>query len=153
MMTEVSDVEINIDVRKPRSVDTDISVDVDISINGADFIPFTAMPGDSAGHEIYLKALNGDYGKITLSPGPDYLWSGRKWVANQITDSVNEPELIKQQRLAEASAAIAPLQDAVDLGMATDAEIAMLQAWKTYRVLLNRVDTSKPVWPEVPGVA
>ncbi|WP_420480549.1 tail fiber assembly protein [Escherichia coli] len=23
----------------------------------------------------------------------------------------------------------------------------MLEAWKTYRVLLNRVDTVNPVWP------
>lgn len=144
---------VTLDIKAPRSINPDISVDVDISINGAVFIPFTAMPDDTTGHDIYVRALKGEFGKITLSPGPDYLWSGRKWIANQMTDSVNEAELIKQQRLAEASAAIAPLQDAVDLAMATDAEVAMLQGWKTYRVLLNRVDTSKPVWPEVPRVA
>ncbi|WEB86415.1 tail fiber assembly protein [Providencia rettgeri] len=44
--------------------------------------------------------------------------------------------------LFEASEAIAPLQDAVDLGMATDKEKVSLQVWKEYRVLLNRVDTS-----------
>ncbi|MGS8550534.1 tail fiber assembly protein, partial [Salmonella enterica] len=27
---------------------------------------------------------------------------------------------------------------------------ARLNAWKKYRVLVNRVDTSKPEWPEVP---
>ncbi|EKE0121115.1 tail fiber assembly protein, partial [Salmonella enterica] len=25
-----------------------------------------------------------------------------------------------------------------------------LNAWKKYRVLVNRVDTSKPEWPEAP---
>ncbi|EJF1679153.1 tail fiber assembly protein, partial [Salmonella enterica] len=26
-----------------------------------------------------------------------------------------------------------------------------LNAWKKYRVLVNRVDTSKPEWPEAPS--
>jgi hypothetical protein len=43
-----------------------------------------------------------------------------------------------------------PLQDAVDLGMATDEESAALLAWKRYRVALNRVDLAKPVWPVPP---
>ncbi|EEO0299967.1 tail fiber assembly protein, partial [Salmonella enterica] len=45
----------------------------------------------------------------------------------------------------------APLQDAVDLEEATDEEKARLNAWKKYRVLVNRVDTSKPEWPEAPS--
>ncbi|EJB3408890.1 tail fiber assembly protein [Salmonella enterica] len=56
----------------------------------------------------------------------------------------------KTQLLAVASAVISPLQDAVDLGEATDDETAQLKAWKKYRVLVNRVDTSNPVWPEQP---
>ncbi|MBZ3682991.1 tail fiber assembly protein, partial [Providencia rettgeri] len=55
--------------------------------------------------------------------------------------------------LVDAANAIAPLQDAVDLGMATDEEKAKLTAWKTYRVLLNRVDTSLAPdidWPQKP---
>ncbi|EAB6845036.1 tail fiber assembly protein [Salmonella enterica subsp. enterica] len=43
-----------------------------------------------------------------------------------------------------ASEKIAPLQDAVDLGEATDDEKARLLAWKKYRVQVNRVDTSSP---------
>ncbi|MEJ1538552.1 tail fiber assembly protein, partial [Escherichia coli] len=34
------------------------------------------------------------------------------------------------------------LQDAADLEIATEEEISLLEAWKKYRVLLNRVDTS-----------
>ncbi|MDE9518871.1 tail fiber assembly protein, partial [Xenorhabdus bovienii] len=48
---------------------------------------------------------------------------------------------------------IAPLQDAVDLGMATDSEQITLTVWKKYRVLLNRVDCSTAPdvkWPEQP---
>lgn len=41
--------------------------------------------------------------------------------------------------LAEATTRIAPLQDAVDLALATDAEAARLLAWKAYRVELSRV--------------
>ncbi|MCE7685092.1 tail fiber assembly protein, partial [Escherichia coli] len=47
----------------------------------------------------------------------------------------------------------APLQDAVDLEIATEEEASLLAAWKKYRVLLNRVDTSVAPdieWPAVP---
>ncbi|HHC0857871.1 TPA: tail fiber assembly protein, partial [Salmonella enterica] len=44
----------------------------------------------------------------------------------------------------------APLQDAVDLVIATDEEKSQLAEWKKYRVLVNRVDTSNPDWPDVP---
>ncbi|MCE0849381.1 tail fiber assembly protein [Pseudomonas asiatica] len=40
---------------------------------------------------------------------------------------------------AIADAAIAPLQDAVDLEEATEAEIALLTEWKRFRVALNRL--------------
>lgn len=42
---------------------------------------------------------------------------------------------------------IAPLQDAVDLEEATDAEQAALKAWKKYRVALNRV-SDQPAYPQ-----
>ncbi|QZY66466.1 tail fiber assembly protein [Providencia rettgeri] len=66
---------------------------------------------------------------------------------------IAEAEQQKQSFLAEANSAIAPLQDAVDLGMTTDEEKAKLTSWKTYRVLLNRVDTSLAPdidWPVKP---
>lgn len=47
-------------------------------------------------------------------------------------------------RRAAADSAIAPLQDAVDIDDATDAEVASLKAWKKYRVALSRL-------PEQPG--
>ncbi|YAP80510.1 tail fiber assembly protein [Xenorhabdus stockiae] len=59
----------------------------------------------------------------------------------------------KQQELLLAMHKIAPLQDAIDLDMATKEEKAELLKWKKYRVLLNRVDCSTApdiVWPEQP---
>ena len=56
--------------------------------------------------------------------------------------------------LATANAVIVPLQDAVDLGMATDAEGALLTEWRKYRVLLSRIDTSAAPdieWPTPPA--
>ncbi|EFB3301357.1 tail fiber assembly protein [Escherichia coli] len=31
--------------------------------------------------------------------------------------------------------------------IATEEETSLLEVWKKYRVLLNRVDTVNPVWP------
>ncbi|MBF7993414.1 tail fiber assembly protein [Rahnella laticis] len=59
----------------------------------------------------------------------------------------------KQKRMQVAINALSVLQDASDLGIATEAETASLMAWKKYRVLLNRVDAASAPdisWPEVP---
>ncbi|PZZ31534.1 tail fiber assembly protein [Escherichia coli] len=59
----------------------------------------------------------------------------------------------KNSLMQVASEHIAPLQDAVDLEIATEEETSLLEAWKKYRVLLNRVDTSTAQdieWPALP---
>ncbi|AXZ12088.1 tail fiber assembly protein [Klebsiella pneumoniae] len=59
----------------------------------------------------------------------------------------------KASLMAQATVTIAPLQDAVDLDKATDSEKTQLTAWKKYRVLLNRVNTSMApdiTWPYKP---
>jgi hypothetical protein len=57
---------------------------------------------------------------------------------------------------AVADYAVAPLQDAVDVDEATEAEVAVLKAWKKYRVALNRAPEqagypSVIEWPVLPG--
>ena len=57
--------------------------------------------------------------------------------------------------MVEANQKIAPLQAAFDVGIATDEELAKLKVWKTYFVLLSRVDVSKAPdvdWPKKPEV-
>ncbi|MGC1007512.1 tail fiber assembly protein [Pantoea agglomerans] len=60
----------------------------------------------------------------------------------------------KRSRLrAESDIAIQPLQDASDLGIATDDELSQLVAWKKYRVMLMRINTKDVeniIWPEQP---
>jgi len=60
----------------------------------------------------------------------------------------------KRSRLrAEADTVIQPLQDASDLGIATDDEASQLIAWKKYRVMLMRLNVladKEVVWPEQP---
>nr|DAL36827.1 MAG TPA_asm: tail fiber assembly protein [Caudoviricetes sp.] len=68
-------------------------------------------------------------------------------------EQVANAEIQKASLMNEANVAIAPLQDAVDLGIATDEESITLTEWKKYRVMLMRVDTAKPVWPTTPASA
>ncbi|HEY4437700.1 MAG TPA: tail fiber assembly protein [Lelliottia sp.] len=75
-------------------------------------------------------------------------------LSEPVVDYVAAAETEKSQHLAEATAKIAPLQDAVDLGIATDEEVTQLDSWKTYRVEVNRVDTSTApdiAWPVPPS--
>lgn len=70
-------------------------------------------------------------------------------------DERRSAEFIKRQRMDEAARIMAPLEDAIELDIATDAEKVALLAWKKYRVLLNRVDISTAPggdieWPQQP---
>lgn len=68
-------------------------------------------------------------------------------------DATTLAEQTRKQLIEDAGLIISVLQGAVDESMATDAEKASLSEWKKYRVLLYRVDTSKPEeieWPELP---
>ena len=61
--------------------------------------------------------------------------------------------LLVEKPIGTSAAAIAPLQDAVDVDDATDNELARLKAWKQYRVALNRLDLAAAPdidWPAVP---
>ncbi|MGC0987014.1 tail fiber assembly protein [Pantoea agglomerans] len=97
-----------------------------------------------------------DITALPEQPDINYRYSDGVFTAPE-TDAENAA-LIASSRLAaetdEANRVIAPLQDAVDIGIATDAEIARLAEWKRYRVELSRIDTSKapdiewPVRPE-----
>ena len=66
---------------------------------------------------------------------------------------IAQAEMQKRILMAEAGDKISVLQDAVDLDMATPEEESTLKAWKVYRVLLSRVDTSTAPdidWPLTP---
>lgn len=85
-------------------------------------------------------------------------WDGRKWVHDTESEKMAQITQATQQKeslLAMAASKMAPLQDAVDLDIATEAEAALLLAWKKYRVLVNRVDTNQTAvinWPDRPVV-
>ncbi|EMF4708657.1 MULTISPECIES: tail fiber assembly protein [Providencia] len=92
-----------------------------------------------------------------LEPKTEFdAWNGKKWVTDteaQKAALIAQAEQEKSQRLDEANNMLTYLQDSIDTGLATDEEAAALQAWKKYRVLLNRVDTSLAPnieWPEKP---
>ncbi|HAH6410925.1 tail fiber assembly protein [Escherichia coli] len=92
-----------------------------------------------------------------LSPEGEFQkWNGTAWVKDTEAEKlfrIREAEETKNNLMQVASEHIAPLQDAADLEIATEEEISLLEAWKKYRVLLNRVDTSTAQdieWPALP---
>ncbi|SUX73695.1 phage tail fiber assembly protein [Citrobacter freundii] len=82
---------------------------------------------------------------------------GKKWVHDadaEKTAQITQATQQKESLLVLAASKIAPLQDAVDIGIATEAEAALLLAWKKYRVLLNRInpnDAPDIDWPDMPA--
>ncbi|MBT1624839.1 tail fiber assembly protein [Klebsiella pneumoniae] len=114
----------------------------------------------NSGRVVYLVD---DEFKIS-QPRPDkyHLWdtTNNVWImtdaaeAQKSADLIADAELRRTTSLSAAGIAISPLQDAVDLGMATDVETRRLTEWKKYRVLLMRIDTSKAPdieWPTPPA--
>lgn len=51
-----------------------------------------------------------------------------------------EAKAKRDQLLAIAANRMGPLQDAADIGLATDEEVERLTAWKGYRIDLNRIE-------------
>lgn len=68
--------------------------------------------------------------------------------------STEAKQAILSAWLRDASEKIQILQDAIDQGMATESEKKSLSEWRTYRVLLSRVDVSaspETSWPDKPA--
>lgn len=82
----------------------------------------------------------------------EWMYDGKKIIPVPV-DYVARAETNRKTLLQLASQAIAPLQDASELGIATRAETEALERWKHYRVTLIRLDTSAAPdiqWPEQP---
>lgn len=101
----------------------------------------------------------GDVPKDTTDKAPtsDFdVWDGSAWVKNEESEKafwIEEAMRELKERVSFATNAINTLQDAVDLEMATETEESSLLAWRKYRVLLSRVETSTApdiYWPEKP---
>ncbi|KZJ22721.1 phage tail protein [Escherichia coli] len=69
---------------------------------------------------------------------------------NQKKILLQQAELQKAALLSEAESVIQPLERAVRLNMATDEERTRLESWERYSVMVSRVDTAKPEWPQKP---
>ncbi len=109
------------------------------------------------GSAIYISDLGSlPAGTTSIAPDGQYQkWDGKEWVKDDEAEKaaqLREAEDKKASLMQQASIQIAPLQDAVDLDMATDEEKQSLTDWKKYRVLLSRVDCSQPVWPDQPAI-
>ncbi|MDC9621380.1 tail fiber assembly protein [Xenorhabdus sp. XENO-7] len=66
-----------------------------------------------------------------------------------------QAEVKRKQLMIYAKDIIAPLQDAVDLGINTSIEESALSEWRKYRVRLNRIDCSiapNIEWPKQPKI-
>ena len=99
-------------------------------------LPFTAMLNDSTeyGPEIFERVVAGDFGEVAAYEPP--------------SDAALLPAARFQQKrlMQDAGLAVAPLQDAVDLGVATDEQVEQLSAWKFYRIELSEVP-QQAGWP------
>jgi len=61
---------------------------------------------------------------------------------------------IAASKISEATTRINILQDEIDLDLSTEAGVAELKVWKTYRIALNRLDLSTAPnidWPQLPA--
>ncbi|AIR84899.1 tail fiber assembly protein [Pantoea rwandensis] len=104
--------------------------------------------------EDYLYLLEGQ----TL--GSEIVSGNDGWPVLAAPEKPSRPELVatadaeKLRLLSVAALKIAPLQDAADFDEQTEEEGAALKAWRTYRIDVNRVDTSTAPdieWPIIPA--
>ncbi|HAU5563295.1 TPA: tail fiber assembly protein [Serratia fonticola] len=96
-----------------------------------------------------------DITELAEQPDVNYLYRDDVFTAPVI--EAEDAVFLASSRLAaeidDANRAMAPLQDAVDISIATDEETARLAQWKKYRVMLSRIDVSAAPdisWPVKP---
>ncbi|MCU6186026.1 tail fiber assembly protein [Citrobacter cronae] len=96
---------------------------------------------------------------VSFAPDGEYVkWDGKSWIHDEdaeIAAKVLQAAQQKDELLGLATSKIAPLQDAVDLDIATESEAALLIKWKKYRVLINRIqseDAPDINWPPMPDM-
>lgn len=88
-------------------------------------------------------------------------WQDDHWALDEAAKQVALKATATRKRallLQYAGSQVDALQDAVDLEIASEAEVQALKVWKAYRVLLHRVDTVNSVptdadWPASPEPA
>ncbi|EGT4353509.1 tail fiber assembly protein [Cronobacter sakazakii] len=83
----------------------------------------------------------------------EWMFDGKEIVPVPV-DHIGKAEATRQRLLSLASQSIAPLQDAVDLGVSTEEEELLLKAWKIFRIEVNRINTSMAPnieWPSKPS--
>jgi hypothetical protein len=112
--------------------------------NRDDYLQFMASPDDVEAHG---RAIHADCAARQADGVPDYF--------------PTDAELLEatQERMARelrrAKSAVTKYQDRVDVDRASDADIALLRAWKIYRVDLNELPDCEGfphclVWPVAP---
>lgn len=123
--------------------DTSITLDVLFS-HLPEKIPFTARMDDleEHGRVLYVRAIGGEFGEIAIVHLPK--------------PSDAEQRARVTERLNKVTQVISPLEDAEKLGIASEAELAALNAWRLYRVALYRLPQSEGwpenvTWPEQPN--
>lgn len=113
-------------------------------------IPADLMPVSEEEHAaLFLGQERGKY--INHTPDGPVLVDQPDYSPEEL---IAQAESKKSQLMQMANAEVAPLQDAVDLDIATGDEQALLLKWKKYRVLLNRVNPENApdiIWPDVPA--
>lgn len=134
------------DVRSPVRQANGIRCEVKFDAKD-DYWSFLATPNDVEPHgrAIYAECDSGRWG-----PVPDYYPSDAELIAAAV-------ERISTG-LRIATTAITRYQDRIDIDDATQVDIALLKAWKIYRVGLNRI-VDQPdyphrlTWPVPPDLA
>ena len=125
-----------ISAANPRHLETDTdSITLDVLFSHlSKSMPFTARKDDTEEHgrELYSRAVFGEFGPIeVITPPPP----------TEAEQQSRRNELLKQ-----ATAAMAPLEDAEALGIISNTEREQLTAWRHYRVELYRLP-QKRNWP------
>jgi len=107
--------------------------------------------------EIYHPSLEWiDITSLAEVPEVGYLYNDGRFAAPAVKteNAVLVAKATHTLLMEEANNAIAPLQDAVDINIATDEEVTRLAEWKKYRVLLSRVNMQNAPdieWPTKPA--
>ncbi|OCG24715.1 hypothetical protein A9G11_03415 [Gilliamella sp. wkB108] len=121
--------------------------------NGFYISEFNDIPADAVEitNECYAQLLQKQSAGLVIQPDKNGHPVAIEYVLTA-DEIIASNKLEQQQLINAANKKISILQDVIDLGMIESNEAEQLKQWKTYRILLTRVDTSviNVTFPEKP---
>ena len=112
------------------------------------------LPDDviEIGRNVHTEMMQAQADGLVISCGPEGMPIALPAPPPTAEERTSTNAAVRDRLLTAAALHIAPLQDSVDLDLASSDDKTKLKAWKTYRIEVSKtvINAAEPAWPSPP---